>query len=611
MKIQKLREIMRREKIGAFIFPSSDPHNGEYVPEHWHGREWISGFTGSAGTAVVTIRSAALWTDSRYFLQAAEELKGSEFQLMREGLADTPTIAAWLGRELADERYKEVGIDGMSFTAAATEKLIYDLRNEGGLTLRTNIDPLEEIWLDRPEIPLAPISIHPLEYSGVMARKKIADIRKALRLQHADGMLVTALDEIAWTLNIRGCDVHCTPVAVAYLLISSSKATLYTDQRKVSCRLKEYLLEEGVETEDYVKITEGLRKYPDYNILLDKSAVNYTLYNKVKTNVIDGDSPIPAMKAVKNSTEIDGFRKAMLRDGIAMTRFMLWLKEGVAKHEDKTKPVMIDGEVVTEMTVCRKLRKLREEQQNFRDISFDTIAGYGAHGAIVHYEPTEDSSIPLMPRGFLLLDSGAQYSDGTTDLTRTIPLGALTDEEKLVYTLVLKGHIDLQLLKFPDGASGTQLDVIARKDLWKYGYNYLHGTGHGVGSYLSVHEGPHQIRMEYRPAPLHEGMTVTDEPGIYIEGRFGVRIENTLLIRRYGTPREMSEGYPPSPTPHFLEFETLTLCPIDTEPVIWDKLTPEETTWLKDYNRRVWNIMKEYIPELDSYTPEWEKSIKN
>ena len=597
-KIRRLRELMKREGIGAFIFPSSDPHNGEYVPEHWHGREWISGFTGSAGTAVVTMHSAALWTDSRYFIQAAKELIGSEYILMREKLTETPSITEWLKRELADSKSKEVGIDGMVIAASDAEALIRELRAAGGLTLKTNLDPLEEIWEDRPAIPLNAIRVHPLEYAGESAKEKISRIRKELRKQHADGMLVTELDEIAWTLNIRGIDVNCTPVAVGYLLISSSSATLFTDSRKVSKEVSDYLLEEGVETEEYSNILDGLRRYPDYNILLDPNSVNYYIYNKVKTNIISGTSPIPAMKAIKNEAEKEGFRKAMFRDGIAMMKFVKWLKDGARKHREENKDedslLVIDSKVQTEMSICRKLYELRAEQEGFLDVSFETIAGYGEHGAIVHYEPTEESDIPLKAKGFLLLDSGAQYIYGTTDITRTIPLGPLTEEEKLVYTLVLKGHIDLQLLKFPDGACGTQLDVIARKALWEYGYNYLHGTGHGVGSCLSVHEGPHQIRMEYRSAPIHAGMTITDEPGIYLEELFGVRIENTLLTKKYTTPLEKA-GRTLYPTPCFLEFETLTLCTIDTEPILWNLLTPEEKEWLETYNRLVEERLNPYL----------------
>lgn len=588
-RLASLRKIMRREKLCAVIIPSTDPHNGEYVPEHWEGRKWISGFSGSAGTAVVTLHSAALWTDSRYFIQAEEELRDTGFLLMRQKMPGTPDIPEWISQEVFKDSTRpadgstEVCIDGTVCSAAAVEGLVADLRSHGGLTLRTNLDLLAEIWQGRPSLPTAPIEIHPLEFAGERAADKLARIRKSLRARHADGMLVAALDDIAWTLNIRSRDVHCTPVAVAYLLIATDRATLFTMKEKVSAETEAYLKGEGVDIDDYGNVAKGLKRYPEYNILADKDEVNHTLYRGIKCRIVDAASPIPEMKAVKSEAEIKGFRNAMLRDGVAMVRFLRWLKENIGKLP------------MTELSVSDRLQSLRAEQNLFRDVSFDTIAGYGAHGAIVHYEPTAETDIPLQPRGFLLLDSGAQYQDGTTDITRTIPLGPLTAEERLVYTLVLKGHIALEMLKFPDGASGTQLDAVARKDLWRYGYNYLHGTGHGVGSYLSVHEGPHQIRMEYRPAPLHAGMTVTDEPGVYLEGKFGVRIENTLLTRRYTTPlQEAGRGHE-SPTAEYLEFESLTLCPIDREPIIADMLTTEERGWLNDYHRRVYESLSPYL----------------
>lgn len=588
-RLASLRKIMRREKLCAVIIPSTDPHNGEYVPEHWEGRKWISGFSGSAGTAVVTLHSAALWTDSRYFIQAEEELRDTGFLLMRQKMPGTPDIPEWISQDVFKDSTRpadgstEVCIDGTVCSAAAVEGLVADLRSHGGLTLRTNLDPLAEIWQGRPSLPTAPIEIHPLEFAGERAADKLARIRKSLRARHADGMLVAALDDIAWALNIRSRDVHCTPVAVAYLLIATDRATLFTMKEKVSAETEAYLKGEGVDIDDYGNVAKGLKRYPEYNILADKDEVNHTLYRGIKCRIVDAASPIPEMKAVKSEAEIKGFRNAMLRDGVAMVRFLRWLKENIGKLP------------MTELSVSDRLQSLRAEQNLFRDVSFDTIAGYGAHGAIVHYEPTAETDIPLQPRGFLLLDSGAQYQDGTTDITRTIPLGTLTEEERLVYTLVLKGHIALEMLKFPDGASGTQLDAVARKDLWRYGYNYLHGTGHGVGSYLSVHEGPHQIRMEYRPAPLHAGMTVTDEPGVYLEGKFGVRIENTLLTRRYTTPlQEAGRGHE-SPTAEYLEFESLTLCPIDREPIIADMLTTEERGWLNDYHRRVYESLSPYL----------------
>ena len=579
-RIADLRALMQREHLAAFIFPSTDPHNGEYIPDHWKGREWISGFNGSAGTAVVTMTSAALWTDSRYFIAAAEQLADTGFVLMKERVAGTPTISEWIGNELSDSRTTEVGIDGMTNSAASVEQLIADLRQRGGLTVRTNFDPLAELWTDRPPVPLNKVEIHPLERAGEPAKDKLKRIRQALRQQHADGILVSTLDDIAWTLNLRGSDVHCNPVFVSYLLISSQHATLYINKEKLTAEVSSYLRSEGVDVDDYSNVRKGLKDYFEYNILLDPNAINYTLYNAVERNIVRAASPIPSMKCVKNDREAAGFRNAMLRDGIAMTKFLAWLLPAVESGGQ------------TEMSVDSKLTSLRAEQPMYRGLSFDTIAAYEEHGAIVHYEATPETDVPLRPEGLLLLDSGAQYEDGTTDITRTIALGPVSEEQRRVYTLVLKGHIQLQLLKFPYGASGTQLDALARKDMWREGYNYMHGTGHGVGSYLNVHEGPHQIRQEYKPEPMRAGMTVTDEPGIYLAGRFGVRIENTLLTVPY---KETEFG-------QFLQFETLTLCPIDTTPIVREMLTDEETEWLNAYHRTVFERIS---PHLNDEEKAW------
>ena len=566
-RIEALRDVMRREGIDAFIFPSTDPHNGEYVPAHWEGRKWISGFNGSAGTAVVTMTDAALWTDSRYFIAAEEQLRGTGFRLMKERVEGTPSITRWLGMKLATVQSPTVGVDGTVNSASSVASLITELRAEGGITVRTNFDPLALIWTDRPPVPQDKVSIHPLEYAGEPCHDKMARIRQQLKSMHAYGMLVSALDDIAWTLNLRGTDVHCNPVFVSYLLIDTKRATLFVDRAKLTPEVEAYLEAEGVAVAGYADVRRGLERYGEYNILMDDNETCYTLFNIPQCQKVVAPSPIPAMKAVKNPTEIEGFRRAMLRDGVALVKFMRWLRPAVEAGGQ------------TEMSVDAKLTALRAAQELYRGLSFDTIAAYREHGAIVHYEATPETDAELRPEGLILIDSGAQYLDGTTDITRTVALGPVTDEERLVYTLVLKGHIQLELCKFPRGASGTQLDALARKDMWAYGYNYLHGTGHGVGSYLNVHEGPHQIRMEYKPAPLVEGMTVTDEPGIYLPGRFGVRTENTLLVVPY---RETGFG-------RFLQFEPLTLCPIDTAPVITDMLTGDEKAWLNAYHRTVFD----------------------
>lgn len=580
-RLECLREVMKREHLAAFIFPSTDAHQSEYVADHWMGRAWISGFNGSAGTAVVTMHSAALWTDSRYFLAAEEQLQGTEFQLMKLKIPGTPSIAEWLGKELMDVDSPEVGLDGWVNSYSSTCGLIADLRKVGGITVRTNFDPLEEIWKDRPSIPLKPVEIQPKEYAGEDISSKIVRIRKALRAQHADGMLVSALDDIAWTLNLRGTDVHCVPVFVSYLLIASDKVSLFVDETKISSEVRAYLESNGVSIYKYNKVEEGLKAYSEYNILLDGNETSYYLWKAVRCQeIVQASSPIPAMKAVKNEAEIAGYRRAMLKDGVAMVKFLKWLLPAVEAG----------GE--TEISIDKKLTALRAEQNLFRDISFDTIAGYQAHGAIVHYEATPETDIPLKPEGLLLLDSGAQYQDGTTDITRTIALGPITEEMKHIYTLVLKAHIQLELAKFPDGASGTQLDALGRECMWREGLNFLHGTGHGVGSYLSVHEGPHQIRMEYMPTPLRAGMTLTDEPGLYLAGKFGVRIENTVLLSEY---METEFG-------KFLQIEPLTLCPIDTAPVDMTMLLPEELAWLNDYHAKVY---AELAPYLDEEEKKW------
>lgn len=576
-RLESLREVMRREHLSAFIFPSTDAHQSEYVADHWQGRTWISGFNGSAGTAVVTMKSAALWTDSRYFLAAEEQLKGTEFQLMKLKIEGTPTISEWLAQELQGEN-AEVGLDGMVNSYHETMGLIANLRKSGGITVRTNLDPLGLIWTDRPAIPANPVEIQPMEFAGESVASKISRIRTALRQRHADGMLISALDDIAWTLNLRGTDVHCVPVFVSYLLISSQQVSLYVDSAKINDEVKAYLTENGISLYPYNKVAEGLERYSEYNILLDGDETSYFLWKTVKCQeIIAGNSPVPAMKAQKNDREIAGFRQAMLRDGVAMVKFLRWLKPAVEAGGQ------------TEISIDRKLTSLRAEQHLFRDISFDTIAGYQAHGAIVHYEATPETDVALKPEGLILIDSGAQYQDGTTDITRTIALGPVTEEMKHVYTLVLKGHIQLELAKFPDGASGTQLDALARECMWREGYNYLHGTGHGVGAYLSVHEGPHQIRMEWKPTPLRAGMTVTDEPGLYLSGKFGVRIENTLLIKDYQTT-EFGK---------FLQMESLTLCPIDLTPVDFSMLQPEEIEWLDTYHRDVFEKLSPYLEGED------------
>ncbi len=576
-RVEKLRGYMKKKKLDAFIIPSNDPHMSEYTPAHWQCRQWISGFNGSAGTAVVTLEKAALWTDSRYFLAAGQQLEGTPFTLMKDGLSDTPSIGTWLAETLSENA--KAGIDGSLCTPAMLKMLESEL-SPRGISAELCEDPFNEVWNNRPELPTDKIEVHPLKYAGESAADKIHRLLGKARENSCDAMLLTALDEIAWTLNLRGNDVECNPVFVSYLLLSDRQNVLFVNPAKVSDEVREHLSLSGVETMPYTAVADAVK-----NLHACRTMISNKANCAIKSLFNDGECVImpsiaEEMKAVKNSAEIAGFHSAMLRDGVAMVTFLSRLKSEVKKG-------------ITEMGVDRLLTSLRAEQELYRGLSFATIAAYGAHGAIVHYEADEHSDVKLEPHGFILIDSGAQYSDGTTDITRTISLGNPTEEEKKIYTLVLKGHIALSECVFPDGASGTQIDCAARYTMWQHFLNYGHGTGHGVGSYLNVHEGPHQIRMNYMPAPLRAGMTVTDEPGIYCEGKFGVRTENTLLIVPAG---ESQFG-------KFLKFEPLTLCPIDTAPIDLGLMTDKELQWLNDYHETVRQRLTPLIK--DGAVKEW------
>lgn len=563
-RVALLRTFMQEKEIRAFIVPSTDPHSGEYVPEFWESRKWISGFTGSAGTAVITDETGGLWTDSRYFLQAASQLEDTGIMLFKDRLPETPSIAEWLGSVLSPG--DKVGIDGWVNTTTEAENLQKQLQAYG-LQLVSTEDPFQRIWKGRPSLPLNPPFILPLSYAGKNCTEKIAEIREQIFLNHADAILLSALDEIAWTLNLRGSDVHCNPVFVSYLFITDTTTTLYILPEKITPEIKQYLNDNQIEVKPYQAIEADLHHYTGKGIQLTPGT-NYALYQAASHNqIIRHESPVLYMKAIKNETEIQGFHHAMIKDGIAMVKFLFWLKNTVKNSQE------------TELSIDRKLYNLRAEQKDFKGISFDTIAGYQAHGAIVHYEATEETNATLHPEGLLLLDSGAQYLDGTTDITRTIVLGPVTKEQKTDFTLVLKGFIELSMAEFPHGTCGTQLDVLARQFMWKFGINYGHGTGHGVGHFLNVHEGPHQFRMNHMPALLLPGMTVTNEPGIYKAGKHGVRTENTMLIVK---SKETEFGA-------FYKFEPLTLCPIDKEAILPEMLSYEEKQWLNNYHSLVYD----------------------
>ena len=583
-RLAALRQEMQVRQLSAFVIPSTDPHSGEYVPEHWETRKWISGFTGSAGTAVITLNEAGLWTDSRYFIQAEEQLEGTGISLFKDRLPETPSIGEWLGSVLNEG--DKVGIDGWVNSNQEAESLRNELKTYGLVLETMTEDIFDTLWNDRPGLPESPVFILGEERTGASCTEKLSRIQEAIAKNGASAIILSALDEISWTLNLRGNDVHCNPVFISYLLISKESYTLYILEGKITDGVRAYLNQHGVGIRPYTALAEDIRAFKESHegILQISPLANEALYNLSSryADTLVAPSPVALMKAVKNETEQAGFRKAMERDGAALVKFLRWLEQAVPAG----------GE--TELSVDQKLYELRAEQADFKGISFDTIAGYKEHAAIVHYEATPETDIPLKAEGLLLLDSGAQYLDGTTDITRTLPLGPLTDEEKKDFTLVLKGHLQLQNAHFPAGTCGTQLDALARIAMWKAGINYLHGTGHGIGHFLCVHEGPHQIRMNHMPTLLEPGMIVTDEPGIYKAGRHGIRIENTLLI----VPAQETEFG------KFYRFEALTLCPIAKEAIATELMTDEELVWLNEYHQMVYDRL---CPLLDAEEQAWLK----
>ena len=577
-RLEALRTWMQAEKADAFIIPSTDPHISEYVAPHWQSREWISGFTGSAGTVVVTRDKAGLWTDSRYFLQAAQQLEDTGIDLYKEMLPETPSISEFLCGEL--EAGSTVGIDGYVFSMLDARQLRKELANKQ-IELKSMTDPMDSIWTDRPALPQAPACIYGTQYAGRTCREKLEDIRLEMKQAGAQALLLPALDEIAWTLNLRGSDVHCNPVVVSYLLIDEEEAHYFIELQKLTPEVKAYLEDNRVTCHAYTDLLPYLRQLKASTLLLTPGKTNQAVSEAVPEScrIVEGASPVALLKAVRNEQEIAGLRKAMQRDGVALVKFLKWLEEAVPGGQE------------TEISVDRKLHELRAAQPLYKGESFDTIAGYGAHAAIVHYEATPETDVPLQPRGFLLLDSGAQYLDGTTDITRTIALGPLTEEEKTDYTLILKGHIDLAMAVFPEGTRGAQLDVLARMPIWQHRMNFLHGTGHGVGHFLNVHEGPQSIRMNENPVALRAGMLTSNEPGVYKAGSHGIRTENLVLTVPAG------EGM----FGRYLKFETVTLCPICTKGIVRELLTQEEADWLNQYHRTVYEKLSTDLDEDERY----------
>lgn len=581
-RIDVLRQKMDAKGIMATIIPSTDPHASEYVADYWKERQWISGFTGSAGTVVVTNNKAGLWTDSRYFLQAGLQLEASGIDLFKDGLPDTPSITAWLGEVLpAGSR---VGINPLVFSVSAVENLQSELA-ETGLVLSTDVDFIKTMWADRPALPDAPVDIYPLEYAGKSAKDKIADIRTILEKKGADSYLFTGLDEIAWIFNIRCSDVEYNPVVIAFGAIDKQKATLFVSPQKISHNVAALLADEGIEVAPYNAVFDYIATLHVHSkVLLDKGKTNFALYQDIPSHctVVGIQSPIFYAKSIKNAVELAGTRNAMVRDGVALTRFFMWLEANVPSG------------TLTELSIGEQLCKFRAEQALFKGESFGTIAGYKDHGAIVHYSATAESNATLQPEGLLLLDSGGQYLDGTTDITRTVALGPVTTEEKTDFTLVLKGHIALGKAKFPQGTRGSQLDILARNSLWQRGWNYGHGTGHGVGHFLCVHEGPQSIRMDENATQLVPGMIISNEPGMYRAGKHGIRSENLVTV----VEAEKTEFG------QFYAFETLTLCPFDTSVLDLSLLTTEEKTWINQYHQTVYERIS---PLLNDEEKAWLK----
>lgn len=578
-RIHALRMTFRPNNIKAFIIPSTDPHLSEYVAPYWMSREWISGFTGSAGTAVILMDKAGLWTDSRYFLQAEKELEGSGITLYKEMLPETPSITKFLCQNLKPG--ESVSIDGKMFSVQQVEQMKEDL---APYQLQVNLfgDPLKNIWKDRPSMPDAPAFIYDVKYAGKSCGEKVAAIRTELKKKGIFALFLSSLDEIAWTLNLRGSDVHCNPVIVSYLLVTQDEVVYFISPEKITQEVNEYLQEQQVSLRKYDEAESFLNSFAGENILIDPKKTNYAIYSAINPacKVVRGESPVTLLKAIRNEQEIAGIHHAMQRDGVALVKFLKWLEASVLSGKE------------TELSVDRKLHEFRAAQPLYMGESFDTIAGYKEHGAIVHYSATEESDVTLQSKGFLLLDSGAQYLDGTTDITRAIALGELTEEEKTDYTLILKGHIALAMAKFPAGTRGAQLDVLARMPIWSHGMNFLHGTGHGVGHFLSVHEGPQSIRMNENPIVLQPGMVTSNEPGVYKAGSHGIRTENLTLVCK---DKEGMFG-------EYFKFETITLCPICKKGIIKEMLTAEEVKWFNDYHQTVY---KKLSPSLNEEEKKW------
>lgn len=578
-RLEALRQEMRQNKIQATIIPGTDPHASEYLAKHWQVRNWISGFTGSAGTAVVTLDKALLWTDSRYFIQAENQLAGTGFELMKDRLPETPDIVTWLLNVLQEN--DTVGLDLRLFSH---QTIVHYQQRFATKNIRIeSIDLIGAIWNDRPGLPQNPVMLFDTEFAGKTVAEKLASVRNKMSEQNADVLVISALDELAWLYNIRGNDIKFNPLVMAYAVVTKTEALLFIDQQKLDAASRSYIDHAQISLFDYQEITAYLENLdPQTSVWIDGQVLNQSLFGCLPKTVriVDLASPIKLLKSIKNETEIAGFRKAMIKDGVALTKFFKWLEE------------QVDSNSITEYTVGEKLKELRQAQANFQGESFNTICGYGPNAAMNHYSAKKDSSSTIGRDEMLLIDSGGQYLEGTTDITRTLKLGKASDQEKRDYTLVLKGMIALSQAKFPKNTRGSQLDVLARQFLWQNAYNFGHGTGHGIGHFLCVHEGPQSIRMEENSTTLEPGMVISNEPGLYRDHAYGIRIENLILVKPFD---QTVFG-------EFYEFETLTLCYIDQSLMDVELLTADEIDWINRYHKMVFERL---APSLSNDEKAW------
>ncbi|HZK94136.1 MAG TPA: aminopeptidase P family protein [Prolixibacteraceae bacterium] len=581
-RITSLRSLMQERGIDGYLIYGTDPHLSEYVPEAWQSRKWISGFTGSYGKIVITHERAALWTDSRYFLQAETQLSGTGIEMIKDRQADTISVDQWLKQELNPGSI--VALDGLTISTTDANNLEHKLGAKG-ISLKLNMDLVSLIWKNRPEFSQTPVIDFPVQFAGQSRPEKLSIIRNRLTGYGAEATLICQLDDLAWSFNLRGSEINYNPLFTAYGYIDQQQAILFIGDGKVSIALANVLEKDGVQVKNYESVFSFLEQLNLGSFYLDPDRINSLIYKSIekRCNVIDGLSIPTLLKSIKNEVEIAGMRECHVRDGVAMVNFLYWFEQQFRKEK------------ITELSVGEELRKFRSEQTNFMGESFSPIVSFGPHGAIVHYNATPESDIEIKPDGILLFDTGGQYLDGTTDITRTVATGKVTLKQQSDFTLVLKGNIQLAKSVFPENTRGYSLDILARKALWNNGLNYGHGTGHGVGHYLCVHEGPMSIRPEYNSEPIRAGQIITNEPGIYREGEYGIRIENVLVCKK-----DFQSNFG-----SFLSFDTITMCPIDRKLVDRQLLNDEEITWLNSYHTKV---LSELGSRLNPEVMKWLKA---